>query len=268
MKTDFLVIKKEELIGIIKEIISPVEIKLHPTTDMSSIIDDINKINSTLDYLRSSLSGLYTSKYYSGNYEAVYFKVPPTSNPQLSTELEIRATYNIQDNTNPSQGLTSVSAFYISKPFIIGQGPTGILNLGTNRTGISYLNSMMFELVKDRRNNTRYVKMYVGNKKAPNSTLRNMYIWFRSDNTDWIMYPESRLPGGTTTLGNLVAETTRETQLESETLRREVPDMDKLVRSDDYSFIKSLTQAQFETMKQNETLREGILYTTDKIEED
>jgi len=82
------------------------------------------------------------------------------------------------------------------------------------------------------------------------------------------MYPESRLPGGTTTLGNLVAETTRETQLESETLRREVPDMDKLVRSDDYSFIKSLTQAQFETMKQNETLREGVLYTTDKIEED
>ena len=44
--------------------------------------------------------------------------------------------------------------------------------------------------------------------------------------------------------------------------------MDKLVRSDDYSFIKSLTQAQFETMKQNETLREGVLYTTDKIEED
>lgn len=266
MKTDFLVIKKEELIGIIKEIISPVEIKLHPTTDMSSIIDDINKINSSLDSIRSSLSGLYTSKYYSGNYEAVYFKVPPTQNPQLSTELEIRVSYDIQDTTNPSQNLTSVSAFYISKPFIVGQGPIGILNLGTNRTGISYLNSIMFELVKDRRDDTHYVKMYVGNKKAPNSTLRNMYIWFRSDNTDWIMYPESRLPG--VVLRSLVTETTRETELESETLRREVPDMDKLVRSDDYSFIKSLTQLQFETMKQNETLKEGVLYTTDKIEED
>lgn len=265
MKTDYLVIKKEELIGIIKEIMSEVEVKLHPTTDMSLITDDINKINSTLDSLKSSLSGLYKTKYYTGNYEAVYFKVPPLTNLQLSSELEIRATYNIQDNTKPSEGLTSVSAFYVSKPFISGQGPTGILNLGTNRTGISYLNSVMFELVKDRRDNTYYVKMYIGSKKAPNTTLRNMFIWCNSDNTEWIMYPESRLPGGV--LGNLVSQVTREAELENETLRREVQDIDKLVRSDDYSFIKSLTQAQFENMKQNETLQEGVLYTTDKVEE-
>ena len=137
--------------------------------------------------------------------------------------------------------------------------------MGTNKTGISYLHSVVFELVKDSVNNEYYIKMKVGSKKSPGINLLSMSIWFYSENVDWEMYPESRL---TSVLPNIATQITKESELETETLRKEVPNIDKLVRSDDYSFIKSLTQGQFETMKQNETLQEGVLYTTDKVEED
>ena len=107
--------------------------------------------------------------------------------------------------------------------------------------------------------------MSIGNKKSTGITIENMNVWSYSQNPDWVLYPESQL---TSILSNLTTQVKKEAELESDTLRREVPDMDKLVRSDDYSFIKSLTQAQFDNMKQNETLQEGVLYTTDKIEED
>ena len=262
MKTDYLVIKKEELIGILKEVLMQSEIKLHPSTDMSTIMDGINSINTTLKSIKSRLSNLETTKYYSGNYDTFYFKVPTSTLPK---ELEIRVSYNFKDNSKPSEKLTSVSAFYISKSFIDGNSSTGVLNLGTNKVGISYLGSIVFELVKDTSNNHYYIKMSIGNRKSTGITIETMNVWSYSQNPDWVLYPESQL---TSILPNLTTQVKKEAELESDTLRREVPDMDKLVRSDDYSFIKSLTQAQFDTMKQNETLQEGVLYTTDKIEED
>ena len=263
MKTDYLIIKKEELMSIIKELSMQTEVKLHPLTSASNIIDDISLITTNLNSVMKRLTNLEKTKYYSGSYETFYFKVPKSV--EKPKELELRISYSFKDTSKPTENLTSVSAFYISRSFIDGNSNTGVLNMGTNKTGISYLHSVVFELVKDTVNNEYYIKMKVGAKKSPDINLLSMSIWFYSENVDWEMYPESRL---TSILPNITTQITKESELETETLRKEVPDIDKLVRSDDYSFIKSLTQGQFETMKQNETLQEGVLYTTDKVEED
>lgn len=263
MKNDYLVIKKEELISILKEMFIGTEVKLHPESDASSVMDSINALNSDIDALELRLNTLERTNYYTGRYEAMYFKIPkPFAMPK---ELEIRATYYLTDTTKPSQQLAAVSAFYISKPFIDRVTDTGILNLATNKTGISYLSSIKFTVLKNRTNQDYYIKMEIGARKAPNTTLGNMCIFTYSMSQLWEIKPESQMGG---VLSQLDVQISRDTELEAETLRREVRDIDKLVRSDDYSFIKSLTQAQFETMKQNETLQEGVLYTTDKVEED
>ena len=88
-----------------------------------------------------------------------------------------------------------------------------------------------------------------------------MYASLFSESYDYQILDDTSI--GAVTLTNVV---TTDTNLEAPTLKPDIEDADKLVRSNDYKWIKALTEDEFQKMRRDETLKEDYLYTTDKVD--
>ena len=258
MQNKFYVLKKEELISLLKEIQIPIHDKLNPLGDDSFMVTEIDNINNDIKNIKNLLSSLNKHKYYTNpTYKVIYVKIP-----RSPKEVDLKLIYTFKDKREPSKTITSVTALYIARPFIDTVSNSGVLNMGTNREGISYLSSMNVSIVKDTLNN-HYIKVEIGENRNKDITFATMYAALFSESHDYEILDE-------TIMGAVILTTvtTISLSLEAPTLQPIIEDADKLVRSNDYKWIKSLTEDEFQTLKRAEQLKEDYLYTTDKIDED
>ena len=256
MQNKYYILKKEDLIALLKEIQIPIHKNFTPLGDDSSILGDLDSINYAISNMSNTLTRLNKHKYYTNTtYKVIYIKIP-----QSPKEIDLKLTYTFRDSKIPTKLITSVSAFYIARPFIDGNSDTGVLNMGTTKEGISYLSSVKFSKVRDNLNNS-YIKVEIGPNKSTGITFADMYASLFSESYDYQILDDTSI--GAVTLTNVVST---DTNLEAPTLKPDIEDADKLVRSNDYKWIKALTEYEFQKMRRDETLKEDYLYTTDKVD--
>ena len=77
MQNKYYILKKEDLISILKEIQIPIHENFTPLGTVSSVLGDVDNINYVISNMTNTLTRLNKHKYYTNTtYKTIYIKIP------------------------------------------------------------------------------------------------------------------------------------------------------------------------------------------------
>lgn len=244
-----------QLASILKDILIPYLGDKAILNEYGDLLDRIGELNNRVNKMSLILSNLHKTKYFKTNtHKKIYWKIPKDGN--VSKELHVFLQYDFRDNVS-SESKAGVIELYFSSAFIEGRSKDGVLNSGANKDFISHLGGLNISLHRDAGTSTNYIGIELDRAGVTFAIVASsMYAWSFSENVKYEIL--DNIPQ------SAVAVYSRKMSGEMETLRQEIPDIDKLVRSNDIRWLVPITPEGYELLSSDEKTRPDVEYLVEE----
>lgn len=248
MNRVFKGLTSDQVASILKDILIPYMGDKYIDNVHGELTDRVNEANNKLNKIANTLNSMQKTKYINTQYKTLYWKVPNTgpSNKELQIFLQYKFNDTVASSTN-----VGIIELYIGNEYM-NNVSSSVLNSGSNLDFIAHLGAIRIKLLQDSALN-KYIAIDIDPaKKVPTSTLTNVIAWSYSENHLYEI--QETAPSGATELSTLSING------EIASTKREITDIDKLVRSNDIRWLVPITPEEYARLAAQEKLRPDTEY--------